>query len=97
MKRLTRAKIIAASIVFLILVVSAVVTTEAIVGGYQLHWFSIDGGGGASSGGGYSLGGTAGQADAGTLSDGDYTVSGGFWAWSESSGHTIYLPLTLKG
>lgn len=40
---------------------------------------SIDGGGGASSAGTYTLAGTAGQPDAGSLSGGKYTLDGGLW------------------
>src|SRR3989442_3601084 len=46
---------------------------------YAIDWFTIDGGGGASSGGGFTLSGTIGQPDAGTLSGGNYTLQGGFW------------------
>jgi hypothetical protein len=39
---------------------------------YALPWWTVDGGGGTfSTGGGYSLGGSVGQPDAGTLSGGD--------------------------
>jgi len=47
---------------------------------YSIDWYTIDGGGGTSSGGSFSLSGTIGQPDAGTLSGGDYTLLGGFWA-----------------
>ena len=40
---------------------------------------SIDGGGGLSSAGTYTLAGTAGQPDAGTLSGGKYALEGGLW------------------
>lgn len=40
---------------------------------------SIDGGGGVSSAGAYTLAGTAGQPDAGTLSGGSYALRGGLW------------------
>lgn len=40
---------------------------------------SIDGGGGLSSAGAYTLAGTAGQPDAGSLSGGKYTLDGGLW------------------
>ncbi len=40
---------------------------------------SIDGGGGLSSAGTYTLAGTAGQPDAGSLSGGKYTLDGGLW------------------
>lgn len=48
-------------------------------GDYDLTWSTVDGGGAVSTGGKYALGGTAGQPDAGTLSGGDFEVSGGFW------------------
>jgi len=46
---------------------------------YSIDWFTIDGGGGTSTGGVYSVSGTIGQPDAGTLSGGSYTLVGGFW------------------
>jgi hypothetical protein len=46
-----------------------------------LTWDSIDGGGPASvTEGSYRLGATIGQADAGTLTAGAYSLRGGFWA-----------------
>ena len=48
---------------------------------YSIDWFTIDGGGGTSTGGVYSLSGTIGQPDAGgPLTNGQYSVTGGFWA-----------------
>jgi hypothetical protein len=45
-----------------------------------LDWFTIDAGGHTfSTGAGYSLGGTCGQPDAGTVSGSTYTLAGGFW------------------
>ncbi len=52
---------------------------NALAQSYSLDWFTIDGGGGASTGGVYALSGTIGQPDAGTLSGGSYTLEGGFW------------------
>ncbi len=47
---------------------------------FIIDWFTIDGGGGATSaGGGFAVSGTIGQADAGRLSGGNYTLDGGFW------------------
>jgi len=46
---------------------------------YSIDWFTIGGGGGASSGDSYTLNGTIGQPDAGTLSGGGYALQGGFW------------------
>ena len=68
-------------------------------GGYDLSWWTVDGGGGTSStGGGYSLGGTAGQPDAGVLSGGVYALAGGFWRGGALAGpwYLIYLPIVLR-
>jgi hypothetical protein len=68
-------------------------------GGYELSWWTVDGGGGTfSTGGGYTLGGTAGQPDAGVLAGGGYTLGGGFWCGGEASPpmYEIYLPLALR-
>ncbi len=67
--------------------------------GYDLTWNTIDGGGVTfASGGGYSLGGTAGQAEAGVLSGGDFTLSGGFWrGWAvAATAYVVYLPLVVR-
>jgi len=48
-------------------------------GQYSIDWSTIDGGGGTSTGGLYSVGGTIGQPDAGTMSGGNFTLQGGFW------------------
>jgi len=48
---------------------------------YSIDWHTIDGGGGMSTGGVYSVSGTIGQPDAGvTMTNGQYSVTGGFWA-----------------
>lgn len=57
----------------------ALVTTFAVAKSYSIDWFTIDGGGGDSSGGGYSVSGTIGQSDAGTMTGGNFSVNGGFW------------------
>jgi len=65
-------------------------------GGYDLTWSTIDGGGYTfSTGSGYALGGTAGQADAGVLSGGGYTLAGGFWGGAAAQ-YRVYLPLVLR-
>ena len=46
---------------------------------YSIDWYTIDGGGGTSTGGVYSVTGTIGQPDAGTMSGGNFTLQGGFW------------------
>jgi hypothetical protein len=47
---------------------------------YEINWYTVDGGGGASAGGGYTLTGTVGQPDAGTMSGGNFSLQGGFWS-----------------
>jgi hypothetical protein len=47
---------------------------------YAINWSTIDGGGGTSTGGVYSVSGTIGQPDAGpTMTNGQFSVTGGFW------------------
>ncbi len=66
-------------------------------GGYDLDWWTVDGGGGMLNQVGYSLHATAGQPDAGTaLASGEYTLLGGFWPSSASGGYTVYLPLVIR-
>ncbi len=48
----------------------------------SIDWYTIDGGGGASSGGTFALTGTIGQPDAGTQSGGGFECAGGFWGGS---------------
>ncbi len=87
---------------FVILIVLALTTSQTIApasaqtgGGYDLTWNTIDGGGGMfSTGGPYSLGGTIGQPDAGTMSGGAYTLSGGFWGIADL--FRLFLPLIEK-
>ena len=68
---------------------------EAPHDGYDLSWWTVDGGGvAASSGPGYSLGGTIGQPDAGVLSGPGYVLSGGFWQ-SGGNVYQVYLPLVM--
>jgi len=48
---------------------------------YSIPWHTIDGGGGTSTGGVYRVSGTIGQPDAGgPLTNGQFSVTGGFWA-----------------
>jgi len=50
-------------------------------GGYDLSWWTIDGGGVTfATGGAFNLGGTAGQPDASSaLTGGAFSLTGGFW------------------
>ncbi len=46
---------------------------------FSIDWSTIDGGGGTSTGGVFTVTGTIGQPDAGTMSGGNFTLVGGFW------------------
>ena len=63
--------------------------------GYDVTWSSVDGGGGMSGDGLYTLNGSIGQPDVGTLTGAGYTLIGGFWG-SRAAPYRIYLPLVLK-
>lgn len=48
---------------------------------YSINWHKIAGGGGTSTNQQYTLSGTIGQPDAGlTMTNGQYSLTGGFWA-----------------
>lgn len=65
-------------------------------GGFEISWYTIDSGGAMfSTGGPYSLGGSIGQADTGTLNSGSYTLNGGFWPGATGQ-YRVYLPLILR-
>lgn len=58
--------------------------------------FTVDGGGTTrASGGSYSLGGTIGQPDAGQLTGGTLTVSGGFWSGGGATATAVADPGVL--
>jgi hypothetical protein len=87
------------TLILLCLVLLLAGSARASSGGtYTLSWFSVDGGGGPASAGELTLGGTAGQTDAGVLSGGQYKLAGGFWAGGAVLPilHPLYLPLVAK-
>jgi len=63
---------------------------------YTLDWWTVDAGGGVSQKGTYSLSGTVGQPDPGSLGNDGYSLVGGFWATLHSALEKIFLPLVLK-
>ncbi len=67
-------------------------------GGYELTWWTVDNGGGASAGGGYSLIGTISQSDAGSFNSGEYTLNGGFWTGIGplTANYRVFLPMILR-
>jgi hypothetical protein len=56
------------------------VVSVAVAQSYSVDWYKIAGGGGTSTGGTYQVNGTIGQPDAGTMSGGNYSLTGGFWS-----------------
>ncbi len=65
---------------------------------YQLDWWTVDSGGGSSHSGIYSMSGTIGHPDAGSLSGGEFTLAGGFWSGAVSVPpvRELYLPLVNR-
>jgi hypothetical protein len=90
-------------LLFLVLGVSVLLLPVGLValaqGGYELSWWTVDGGGYTySTGGGYELGGTIGQSDAGVLAGEGYILGGGFWRGGTVAlpPFHIYLPLVVR-
>lgn len=84
------------TIAFLLLLTLPVLAQSG--GDYDLSWNTVDGGGASSTGGTLNLTGTAGQSDAGVMSGGVYTLSGGFWLGGEAApeNHELFLPIIVK-
>ena len=79
----------------LFLLASAVLAQSG--SGYQLSWWSVDGGAQKLTADPYTLVGTAGQPDANALTGGGFTLAGGFWpAGALAAGHEVYLPLVIR-
>lgn len=82
----------------LALLLAGGVAWAATAGPYGLSWFTLDGGGGTSGRDGYTLSGTAGQADAGVSAGDGYTLAGGFWPGGKVAPapiQQVYLPIVL--
>jgi hypothetical protein len=91
---------------FLIIAMSsftlAGLTSNANGQSFALDWFKIAGGGGTSTGGVYSVSGTIGQPDAGgPLTNGQYSLVGGFWvlpiAVQETNAPTLTIAPATPG
>ena len=86
-------------LVLLLAVFSLAGLARAQLGNYILNWWTVDGGGGTSSGNGYTLNGTLGQPDAGTIASGNgYTLAGGFWHGGVVAAVQLklYLPVVVR-
>ncbi len=88
---------------FLLLAIAVLLLSLGLIvlaqDGYDLSWWTADGGGYTySTGGGYELGGTVGQPDAGVLAGGGYVLGGGFWRGGAVAlpPYRIYLPLVMR-
>jgi len=91
---------IALTVLVLVFVVASSNTTPASAAprttSYTIDWYTIDGGSMMNlQGGTYTLSGTIGQSDAGTLSGGNYKLNGGFWV-DVLDQIKVYLPIVLK-
>ena len=90
-------RLIFLALIVLMLLVGVSISHAQSGGGYDLSWYTIDSGGATlSTGGTYSLGGTIGQPDAGSMLGGSYTLTGGFWSGTPAVVHSVFLPITLK-
>jgi hypothetical protein len=70
-----------AAILFVAVFLLAMAVPAAQAQTVSINWWSMDSGGGTSTGGLYSVSGTIGQPDAGgPMTNGQYSVVGGFWA-----------------
>ena len=63
-----------------LMMLSVVLAGVAVADDFQIDWYTIGSAASVSTGGEYTLCGTAGEPDAGTMSDwyGTFTLSGGF-------------------
>jgi|GEM_PF-417876 len=70
---------------------------ETTAAGYDLSWWTVDGGGDThASSGAYTLGGTIGQPDAASqVTSPPYSLLGGFWTGARIP-YRFYLPLISR-
>jgi hypothetical protein len=65
---------------------------------YELEWWTVAGGGDTSEEGDYSLTGAIGQPGTETVTDGEFTLVGGFFATEAATGEeggSVYLPIII--
>jgi len=78
-----------------VLVVGAVAAQNGT--GYDLTWWTVDGGGASVTGGSYTLNSTIGQHDASNpLTGGNYSLIGGFWGAGNGQNYKVNIPLVIK-
>ena len=61
-------------------VTAVLITSAAVHAQFNIDWYTIDSGGGASAGGAFTLSGTIGQPDAASSAGGTLECDGGFWS-----------------
>jgi hypothetical protein len=85
---------------FLVILALAGSLALARSGYLAIPWFTVGGGGAASSGADYALSGTAGQTATGEMSGGQFTIGGGYWTGlsppASEDGDSLYLPVIIK-
>jgi len=100
MKQKIKPFVITLMVLAILIVLTSAGLALAEVGGYALHWYSMDGGGATSSGDSYVVNGSTGQPDAWVWSGQDYTVNGGFWPGTQNLNPEppgrVFIPLIVK-
>jgi hypothetical protein len=87
-----------AAILLLILLASArpAQADSAEAASFSISWWTVDAGGGVSTATGFSLNGTAGQPDAGSLTSAAFSLSGGFWGGQPGLLNPMFLPFVRR-
>jgi hypothetical protein len=87
-------------LIFLCLIAFLLFSIQAVhaarTASYSLDWWTVDSGGGTSQGGSYTLSGTVGQAEPGSLYGAGYSLVGGFWASLQAALEKLFLPLVRR-
>lgn len=60
---------------------------------FNIAWWTVEGGGGLSQGGTFSINGTIGQSDTGTMVGEQYVLQSGFWITANPSNNLLFLPV----
>jgi hypothetical protein len=86
---------VATLLVVALLIAGLVFTAARAATGYEVSWYTFDGGGGVSSSGNtFTVMGSIGQPDAGLHAGTGYDLTGGFWAWVAR--YLSFAPLIKK-
>ena len=81
-------------LVVVMLVAGLAFSAARATGGYEVSWYTFDGGGGVSSSPAYTVMGTIGQPDAGAHSGTGFSLTSGFWTWLAR--YLSFAPLIRK-